>query len=154
MSVGDMCKRDVVVIQASDELATAAQRMRDEHIGYLIVVDGNGSGRDPIGVLTDRDIVVAVVARGVDPRSLKVEDVMTRNPVMVKEADSIEAALQAMRAIGVRRVPVVSLRGHLTGVLSLDDVLEGLAGELESVAASIRTERRLESTLRPSEESK
>jgi predicted transcriptional regulator len=152
MNVRDICKRDVVAVQGSDELVTAAQKMRDEHIGYLVVVDDNGSGRDPIGVLTDRDIVIAVVARGVDPRSLKVEDLMTRNPIVVKEEDPIEAALHAMRTIGVRRMPVVSLRGHLTGVLSLDDVLEGLADELGTIAASIRNERRFESTLRPSED--
>jgi CBS domain-containing protein len=149
MNVGELCKRDAVVVRGSDELATAAEKMRDEHIGYLVVVD-DGAGRDPIGVLTDRDIVVTVVARGVDPHTLKVEDLMTRNPVVVKEADTIEAALQAMRAIGVRRVPVVSLRGHLTGVLSLDDVLDGLADELGTIATTIRNERQFECSLRPS----
>jgi CBS domain-containing protein len=153
MNVGELCKRDVVVVRSSDELATAAEKMRDEHIGYLIVVD-DGAGRDPIGVLTDRDIVVAVVARRVDPRSLKVEDVMTRNPVVVKEADSVQAALQAMRTIGVRRVPVVSLRGHLTGVLALDDVIDSLADELGTIAATVHNERRFECSLRPSQPGK
>jgi CBS domain-containing protein len=154
MNVGELCKRDVVVVKGSEELATAAEKMRDEHIGYLVVVDGSGSGRDPIGVLTDRDIVITVMARGVDPRTLKVEDIMTRNPIVVKEADSIESALQAMRSIGVRRVPVVSLRGHLTGVLSLDDVLDGLADEFGTVAATIRNERRIEFSLRPGQTEK
>jgi CBS domain-containing protein len=148
MNVSEICKRDVVVAFRSDELATAALRMRDKHIGYLVVVEGD-DGQEPIGVLTDRDIVVTLVARDVDLRSVKVEDVMTRGPVTVKETDSVGTALQAMRRIGVRRVPVVGGRGQLVGVLSLDDVIDGLAEELGSVAASIRNERRIESAVRP-----
>lgn len=146
-NVTDICRRDVVVVRGSDELVTAAQRMREEHIGYLVVVDEDG--RKPIGVLTDRDIVITVIAREVDPATLKVGDVMTRNPVTVRDADMMNVALQAMRAIGVRRVPVVDASGVLTGVLSLDDVLDGLAEELSHVAASIRKERTIEARLRP-----
>lgn len=147
MKVSDICKRDVVIVHGSEEVSTAAQRMREKHIGYVVVVDGE-SERRPIGVLTDRDIVVTVVAREIDPRTLKVEDVMTRDPLTVRETESMGAALQAMRSIGVRRLPVVGTSGRLTGVLSMDDVLDGLAEQLGGVAASIRNERRIEASLR------
>jgi len=106
-------------------------------------------GKTWVGVLTDRDIVVTVVARETDPRSLRVGDVMTRQPVVAAEDDSITTALQEMRRIGVRRLPVVGRRGQLVGVLSLDDVLDGLAAELQNVAGSIRREQQVESALRP-----
>ncbi len=151
MNVGDTCRRNVVTIRPFDELTAAARLMREKHIGYLIVVEPD-LGDDtlkPVGVLTDRDIVVAVVAREADPRSLRVDDVMTRQPVVATEGDSIATALQQMRQIGVRRLPVVAQRGQLVGVLSLDDVLDGLAVELQHVAGSIRREQQMESALRP-----
>lgn len=151
MNVGKTCRQNVVTVRPFDELTAAARLMRENHIGYLVVVEpdvGDASVK-PVGVLTDRDIVVAVVARETDPRSLRVGDVMTRQPVVAAEGDSIATALQEMRRIGVRRLPVVGQRGQLVGVLSLDDVLDGLAADLQSVAGSIRREQQVESALRP-----
>jgi CBS domain-containing protein len=125
--------------------------MREKHIGYLVVVDPEVVDQSlrPVGVLTDRDIVVSVVARETDPRALRVGDVMTQQPVTVGSAEPVERALREMRRIGVRRLPVVGQRGELIGVLSLDDVLEVLAGELQNIAGSIRNERVIEGSLRP-----
>jgi CBS domain-containing protein len=99
-------------------------------------------------VLTDRDIVVSIVARGVDPKGLTVGDVMTANPVTVYELDAIEKAVQEMRRIGVRRMPVIGKVGQLKGVLSIDDVLNAVSGELRDLAGAIRTEQRIEGALR------
>jgi CBS domain-containing protein len=139
------------MIRPFDELATAARLMREKHIGYLVVVEPEAGETffKPVGVLTDRDIVVTVVARETDPRTLTVGDVMTRQPVVAREEDSSATALQEMRRIGVRRLPVVGPRGQLVGILSLDDVLDGLAAELQNVAGSIRNEQRIESAVRP-----
>jgi CBS domain-containing protein len=125
--------------------------MREKHIGYLVVIGPEGADglQRPVGVLTDRDIVTTVVAREADPRSLRVEDVMTQQPVTASIADSIEKVLHDMRGIGVRRLPVVGQRGELVGVLSLDDVLDWLSGQLQNVAGSIRNEQVIEGTLRP-----
>lgn len=151
MNVGKTCRQTVVTVRPFEELTAAARLMRENHIGYLVVVepDLGDTAVKPVGVLTDRDIVVAVVARETDPRSLRVGDVMTRQPVVAAEGDSIATALQEMRRIGVRRLPVVGQRGQLVGVLSLDDVLDGLAADLQSVAGSIRREQQIESALRP-----
>jgi len=151
MNVGQLCQSNVVTVREFDELPDAALLMREKHIGYLIVVEPGleeGTFR-PSGVLTDRDIVVSVVAKNANPQSLTVGDIMTRQPVVVDAEDSLSDALREMRRIGVRRMPVVGPRGELVGVLSLDDVLYGVAGELQNIAAAIRSEQVIESTLRP-----
>jgi len=158
MKVGEICERNVVTVRKSDELTSAARLMRERHVGYLIVVAPivdeltlmvDEPALKPIGVVTDRDIVVAVVARETDPRLLRVGDVMSAEPLVVTEDLSIGAALHEMRRIGVRRVPVVGSGGSLIGVLSLDDIVGTLSEELLDVAGSIRSEVRIEKALRP-----
>jgi CBS domain-containing protein len=151
MNVADLCKHNVATICARDDLVAAAELMRERHVGYLVVVepDSADNSQRPVGVLTDRDIVVTVVARQTDPRTLRVGDVMTEKPMVAAESDSIDKALAVMRRIGVRRLPVVGSRGQLVGVLSLDDVIESIAGELGDLAGSIRNEQRIEGALRP-----
>jgi CBS domain-containing protein len=150
MNVGTICQREVVTIGERDGLSDAARLMREKHIGYLVVVNAGAAAADtqPVGVLTDRDVVVAVVARGIDPATLTVGDVMSAQPVVVSEEAPIGAALEQMRRIGVRRLPVVGHRGELTGILSLDDVIDTLTAELQNVAGTIRNERRIEAALR------
>jgi CBS domain-containing protein len=151
MNVGEICVRNVVTVLEVDELTKAAEVMREKHIGYLVVVGPKPgeAGFMPIGVLTDRDIVVGVVAKHTDPKALRVGDLMTRQPVVVNENASLTQALSEMRRIGVRRVPVVGRTGLLTGVLSLDDILGAVSEELLDVAGSIRKEVRMEEALRP-----
>ena len=144
MNVGTLCQRNVVTVSPADELSVAARLMRERHIGCLVVVEGSGGGVVPVGMLTDRDIVVAIIARETESGQLQVGDVMTRNPVSVPESESLSTALRQMRAIGVRRLPVVSRRGELTGLLSLDDVLDTLVSELQDVVGAIQNERRIE----------
>ena len=149
MNAGSVCKRGVITVTPTDDLIAAAHVMREKHVGYLIVSEGPPARRRRvIGVLTDRDIVVAVLAQEVDARSLKVGDVMTRDPLLIEEGQSIEAVLHHMREAGVRRVPVVDRSGALTGVLSIDDVLETIAEQLINIAGSIRNEQRMERAVR------
>ena len=151
MNIANICRRNPVTVRRFDELGKAAQLMREKHVGYLVVVEpdeADGSQR-PVGVLTDRDIVITVVAREADPRTLRVGDIMTQQPVTVSASDSIERALREMRRIGVRRLPTVGQRGELVGIVSLDDMLDVLAGELQNIAGSIRNEQVIEGTLRP-----
>ena len=149
MNAGSVCKRGVITVAPTDDLIAAAHVMREKHVGYLIVSEGLSAraGR-VVGVLTDRDIVVAVLAREVDAHALKVGDVMTRDPLLIEEEQSIEAVLRHMREAGVRRVPVVNRSGALSGVLSIDDVLEMIADQLLNIAGSIRNERRMERAVR------
>jgi CBS domain-containing protein len=151
MIVSEICRRNPVTIRAHEELEIAAKLMRERHIGYLIVVEPYPPHAAPrvVGVLTDRDIVVGVLAKGTDPRQFKVGDIMTRMPVVVSEDASLNSALGEMRGIGVRRVPVVDAIGQLVGVLSLDEVLDAVAQQLLGVIGSIRSEIRTEGARRP-----
>jgi len=144
MSVGTICTRKVITIGADDDLAAAAACMRENHVGYLVVTEPFVGLRTPVGVLTDRDIVIKVMAKGVDPGTLTDGDTMTRDPLVVKEGAEIAETLQKMRGLGVRRVPVVGTAGELAGVLSLDDVVDHLVGQLANIAGSMRNAQRYE----------
>jgi len=151
VEVGDICNRNMITIAERASLVDAAQIMRKGHVGLLVVTEPVADGRDArvIGVLTDRDIVTAVVAKAADPNALTVSDVMARNPVMANEVHSLGHALRLMRESGVRRVPVLGNRDQLVGVLSVDDVLEALAVELGDVSQAIRAGQKLERHSRP-----
>lgn len=148
--IGSICRRSVISIEPGVDILAAARLMREKHVGYLVVTEPSAeSSTRVVGVITDRDIVVAVVAREAEPRSLKAGDVMTRNPLIVAEDCSLDAALSFMRDAGVRRVPVVGSHGELKGVLSVDDVLERMAQQLTNIAGSFRSEQRTETVMRP-----
>ena len=151
MNVGEISQRNVVTVRDFDELTAAAELMRERHVGSLVVVEAGfepGSLR-PIGIVTDRDIVVAVLAREADIRTLRVGDVMTRGPAVIQEDAQMEDALREMRRVGVRRLPVIGSRGQLVGILSLDDLLDAIAAQLQEVAGSIRSELLIETVSRP-----
>jgi CBS domain-containing protein len=151
MNVSDICKRNVVTIHPKQTLVAAIELMREKHIGYLIVTDSQTSNnpQTPVGVLTDRDIVVGVLARGADVRGLSVDEVMTRKPVVVHDNDAVRSALKEMRRIGARRLPVVDSNGQLAGVLALDDIFASIAEFIADAAEAVQQEQRLESALRP-----
>ena len=151
MRVSELSRYQVVTVPRSADLTAAARLMREHHVGYLVVVEPGvpADAAVPVGVLTDRDLVVSVIASGADPNTLRVGDVMTPKPICVTEDDSIDSALDTMRLVGVRRLPVTGVGGTLTGVVSLDDIIDRLAAEFSSVAGSIRNEQRMERGLRP-----
>lgn len=137
LTAGEICTRDVSYAERGMPLVEAARLMREHHVGCLIVVDEVNGVRKVVGILTDRDIVVAVVARGVAPQTLSAGDVMSADPVTVREEDSLIDLMRAMRAKGVRRIPVVGARDELIGIATLDDVLRVLAEELGLLVAAI-----------------
>jgi len=150
MNVGDICQHNVATVQADADVTSAARVMRQDHVGFLVVVEPmaqEGSFK-VIGVLTDRDIVVAVVAREADPRTLTVGDVMTRDPLVVNQGSPLEASLTLMQEIGVRRVPVIGGNGALAGVLALDDALKVIALQLNKIAGCIGNEQKVERNVR------
>ena len=141
MNAGELCNREVVFAYRDTRLVEAARLMREHHVGSLVVVVDRLSERVPVGILTDRDIVVAVVAKALDPRALTVGDVMAGELLTVREKDGIPDALRLMREKGVRRVPVLTHSGALAGILTIDDLLELMAEELGAFARTIDRER-------------
>jgi CBS domain-containing protein len=148
MRVGDYCKHGVVTVYATADVAEVARTMREEHVGFLVVVNEGDTSREPLGVITDRDVVLQVCARDVDPHAATAADIMSRKPLVANEADDLNEALQAMRIAGFRRVPVLTASGALTGVIAIDDVVEVVAGLVCDIAGSIRNEQRQERRLR------
>jgi predicted transcriptional regulator len=144
MKVGDICKRAVVSIDNSMDISAAAELMRQHHAGLLIVYKSGDELRRPIGVLTDRDIVIEAIAKKVDPASLKVDDLMTRQPLVANESEQLGDVLQAMRMAGIRRVPVVDTRGALTGVIAIDDAFDVITGFMCDITGSVKNEQRKE----------
>jgi CBS domain-containing protein len=151
MRVGDICRRDVVTIGPNASLGDAARLMREMHVGMLVVVGLATDQGDRMveGVLTDRDIVVTVIGRDAEPKDFKVMDVMTRNPHLAAQGQSVATVLQLMRSYGLRRVPVVGARSELVGVLSIDDALDVLAEQLTAISGAIRGELSQERVMRP-----
>jgi CBS domain-containing protein len=144
MKIGEYCKRAVVAIASQADAADAAKLMRAEHVGFLVAYREGDELRKPIGVLTDRDLVLGVLARDVDPHSVTVNDVMTRQPLIANETDELSDMLQAMRLAGIRRVPVVDVRGSLTGIMAIDDAIDVITGLMCDIAGSIKSEQRQE----------
>jgi CBS domain-containing protein len=137
MSVGRICLREVDIAEAPESVFEAARRMRERRVGTLVVVDDTGK---PVGLVTDRDLALRVVAVGGDPRAMSVGAVMTAYPETVSETAPIESALALMRSGSFRRLPVVNEDGKLVGILSLDDVLGLLAEEFALIAGLLERE--------------
>jgi CBS domain-containing protein len=148
LTTGEICTRSVTIAFRATSLNGAARLMRENHVGCLIVVDEVGGRRIVVGVLTDRDIVTAVVASDIDPSTLNVEDVMTTDLVTAREDDSLIDLMHTMRGKGVRRIPVVGAAGELIGVVTLDDVLDILAQELGLLVGAIDSGRQRERQVR------
>lgn len=132
MSVGKICTRIVATASPKESVRAAAARMAEHDVGTLVVEERDGSTR-PLGVVTDRDIVMRCVANGLDPDDTELAAVMTTPVHLVDEATPIEEALLRMAHSGVRRLVVTSEGSQLVGILSLDDVLEMLTGEMSSI---------------------
>jgi predicted transcriptional regulator len=140
MRVDRIYTRRVVRTTKSSTLEQAADLMRRYHVGALIVAEDPPDDADAIGVLTDRDIVIQAVARGFDIRSVRVGDLMTPTVGVIPEHADLHDALEAMRSAGVRRLAVTGRDGRMVGMLSMDDVIDGLAADFSSLAGMLKTE--------------
>ena len=130
MNAGKLCKRDVITTRRGTTIRDAARLMRKHHVGSLIVTEEKAGVTEPVGILTDRDIVIEVIAADIELNEVTVDDIMSYALLKVCENDSILETAQRMRARGVRRVPVINNKCGLVGILALDDILELLSEEL------------------------
>jgi CBS domain-containing protein len=144
MTVLQICQRDVDLVDLDESAWAAAERMHQRAVGSLIVLDRL---HQPIGIVTDRDLVVKVLAAEKAPRTTRVRDIMT-----VLESASIEWALSAMRDGEIRRLPVVDGEGRLVGVLALDDILAVLASEFHEIGRLLNRQTPRAAVARPREE--
>lgn len=144
MPVSEICNREVVIVRPGDTALEAAQLMRRHHVGDVVVVEDRDGIRVPLGVVTDRDLVLEIMAPELDQTAITAGDIMAPDLVTIKENTGVFEAIQYMRAKGVRRVPVVNDGGGLVGILALDDLLELLAEELLELAKLVKSEQKNE----------
>jgi CBS domain-containing protein len=131
--LGKICTKPVVTASAQMTVDEAARTMRSKNVGALVVVN---AGR-PIGMLTDRDVAIEVVAKGLDPDTVRVGDVMHRKPVTIPQDLGIFDAVKTVARTGVRRLPVVTKNGMLVGVIAVDDVIMLLGHEMGHLADAL-----------------
>lgn len=142
MNIGPFCNRHVVTATRDTTVAEAAHLMRHHHVGDVVVVDELDGGNVPVGIVTDRDIVVGVVAAGLDPAVIRMEDLLQRPLVVAEERAGYAETVRAMSARAVRRMPVIDAAGKLVGIVTLDDLFHQLVGPLAELASVPARERR------------
>ena len=144
MRVDRVFTRSIVGVPESCDLRDAAAMMHKYHVGSLLVTGDEPHDNTVVGFVTDRDIVVQAVAQDISPREITVGDVMTPVVATIQASADLHEALELLRSAGIRRLVVTDEENRIAGFLSLDDAIDGLAAEMASLAAIIKTERRRE----------
>ena len=134
MLLREICTPDVVYCGPNTGVLAAARLMREKHVGDLIVVDDPHGDQTPLGMVTDRDIVIEVLGKELDPRTTTVAEIMHKPAVIASDDEDVSQAIDRMKAHGVRRVPVTGERGRLVGIVALDDLLRKLAADASALA--------------------
>ena len=134
MSISEFCNREVVYATREMSILEVAQLMRQHHVGDVVVVDEINGKRVPAGIVTDRDIVIQIIAPSLDLEDFSVGDIMSPQLVSVQEKDGIFETIRLMRTKGIRRIPVVNAQDGLVGIVSADDILDLLAEEISELA--------------------
>lgn len=137
MSLERFCRKPMVTILPKRAVHDVALMMRDHHVGAVLVVEDER----PVGIVTDRDIVLRAIVEGRAPETTPVRDIMSRNLTVVRHDEKIDDAISAIRAAGVRRVPIVDATGKAVGMVTLDDLVVLMAGELSAAAGAVQSNR-------------
>jgi len=135
----DILNRNVITIGPSAPVSEAAYLMMREDIGSLVVVDAE---RFPVGIITDRDMVISVIAEGRNPEEVIVEEVMTKDLIYVDEAVNIMDILSTLSEYSIRRMPVTK-NGKLSGIVSVDDLIVVIATELVDLAMALSNKSKM-----------
>lgn len=144
MRLGEICTRNVVTVERHTPVPEMARMMRSHHVGNVIVADRAARGTIPVGIVTDRDIVVQVIAAGLDPARLTAGDIMTQDLITAPDDQNAFDTVEQMQRNGIRRLPVVDRMGILVGIIAADDLLELFAMQFTSLSKVAVTERKLE----------
>lgn len=139
MIVADYCRRDVVIIDQNQSPLDAAVAMRECNSGDVVVVKKEDEKAVPIGVVTDRDITIEIVAEKIDPQEVAVKDIIIKPLVTVRESDDLSKCIKLMKQRAVRRLPVIDEQDKLVGIISVDDVIEVLSGHINDFALLFNT---------------
>ncbi|MBI4196167.1 MAG: CBS domain-containing protein [Betaproteobacteria bacterium] len=148
-TIGEICNREVVFAARGTPVTAAAKLMRQHHVGTVVVVEeAGGDKRLPVGIVTDRDIVVELVATQLDADTITVDDIMVPELVTARETEGVLETMEIMRYKGVRRLPIVGGDGQLIGIVSIDDLLEILAEQVTELVRIVEREQAREARAR------
>ncbi len=148
MLVGEVCNREVVVVDKDAATEVAIGLMREYHVGDVVVVEDRLGQKIPIGILTDRDIVVELLAEGVDLDAVSVGDIMSYELQVARDSDALTNTIKKMKHQGIRRLPVVNEQGGLIGILTLDDIIDIMAELMDDLASLVKKEQKREKKTR------
>ena len=145
MTAGEVCNREVVIARPEATVIQAVTLMKHHHVGDVVVVEDRADARVPVGILTDRDVALALAAyQPARLHMLRLRDMMSHDLVTCLERENLHEALKKMQSHGVRRLPVVNDDGGLEGILTFDDVIELLSEELTDLAKLVVNEQKRE----------
>lgn len=148
MSWMKLATKNVVTVYPDEPVSSAARLMRKEHVGDVVVVRREGRKHKPVGILTDRDVVMETVAEDVEAGGLLVGDIMTRNVLTVSTGDSLEDVIATFKTSGVRRLPVVNPDRTLAGIVTVDDVVGYIVEELALLKKLPKIQKKVEAVRR------
>jgi CBS domain-containing protein len=134
MKIASICTRRVVTVQANEPLDRAAALMREHHVGALVITTPSGEGLQVRGLVTDRDLVMHVLARGLNPAGLRIGELASPQVLSASEDDDVGRAIATMRKAGVRRLLVTDAQQRLSGIVSFDDIVQALAAQFAGLA--------------------
>ena len=141
MLLKEICTPDVIYCTAETTVVAAARLMRERHVGDIVIIEEAEDGETPIGLITDRDLVVEVIAKERDPAKVRVREIMRAPMVVAHTSEEAHHALERMKVHGVRRIPVMDEHKRLAGIVCLDDLLKRLAADAVALAAVVSREQ-------------
>ena len=148
MFIGEICNRNVIIATRNTSVTELAQLMREHHVGSIVIVEQQNECNIPVGIITDRDLVIELVSKDVDIQSITAGDIMSSELVTVRESNHVYDTLKLMRGKGIRRIPVVNDENVLIGILTVDDLLDVVISELDDIVNIVAIEQKREKQLR------
>lgn len=148
MFIGEICNRNVIIATRDSSVTELAQLMREHHVGSIIIIEQQNECNIPVGIITDRDLVIELLSKDVDSKSISAGDIMSTDLVTVRESNHVYDTLKLMRGKGIRRMPVVNDENVLVGILTVDDLLDVVISELDDIVNIVSIEQKREKQLR------
>lgn len=148
MPLSELCNAEVITVERNTTVTEACKHMRQNHVGAVVVMDSKNGKTTPVGIVTDRDVVVELVATELDPDVITVGDIMVPSLTVINKSAGLFEAIRLMADKGIRRLPVVDDDGTLCGIMTLDDILLLLAEELGALNKLVEREQKSEAKRR------
>ncbi len=148
MFIGEICNRNVIIATRETSILELAQLMREHHVGSIIITEQQNACNIPVGIITDRDLVIELLSKDIDTKSVSAGDVMSTDLTSVRESNHVYDTLKLMRGKGIRRMPVVNDENVLVGILTVDDLLDVVISELDDIVNIVAIEQKREKQLR------